>query len=236
MPCGAEELVLVEHDREDPPQLRLVDQREQPPPVGVRARAGGRATGTASAKCSTNSSARSTSAGLARRAPRRRTPSPRTAAAARRASAPCSGIVVAVGHPHHVVEEAVLLVPQRRVGARRVQRDRDPARSARRTSARCRRRPGRRAAELDRDLQHPLAVQRHPRRAVGLARACRRPGSGAERSKMPMLSSPRKPPWKRLRPSGSLRLTHQVKFVSSRWKTRARNSRSPSPRISASRS
>ena len=36
--------------------------------------------------------------------------------------------------------------------------------------------------------------------------------SGWPRSKMPMLSRPRKPPWKALRPSGSLRLTHQVKF------------------------
>ena len=47
---------------------------------------------------------------------------------------------------------------------------------------------------------------------------------------MPMLSRPRKPPWNRLRPSGSLRLTHHVKLVSSRWKTRARNARSPLPR------
>ena len=43
-------------------------------------------------------------------------------------------------------------------------------------------------------------------------------GSGLERSKTPMLSRPRKPPAKRLRPSGSLRLTHQVKLSSSFWK------------------
>ena len=53
---------------------------------------------------------------------------------------------------------------------------------------------------------------------------------------MPMLSSPRKPPWKRLRPSGSLRFTHQVKFVSSRSKTRVSHARSPSPRIATSAS
>ena len=44
-------------------------------------------------------------------------------------------------------------------------------------------------------------------------------GSGALRSKTPMLSSPRNPPWKTLLPSASLRLTHQVKFSSSLWKT-----------------
>ena len=37
-------------------------------------------------------------------------------------------------------------------------------------------------------------------------------GSGALRSKTPMLSSPRNPPAKTLRPAGSLRLTHQLKF------------------------
>ena len=48
--------------------------------------------------------------------------------------------------------------------------------------------------------------------------ACsRRPpvGRGALRSKTPMLSSPRKPPSNTLRPAGSLRLTHHVKFSSS---------------------
>src|SRR6187401_3224071 len=37
-------------------------------------------------------------------------------------------------------------------------------------------------------------------------------GNGALRSKMPILSSPRNPPWKTLRPSASLRFTHQVKY------------------------
>ena len=55
-------------------------------------------------------------------------------------------------------------------------------------------------------------------------------GSGALRSKTPMLSRPRKPPWKTLRPSASLRFTHQVKFSSSLWKTRSRKARSPVPR------
>ena len=52
-------------------------------------------------------------------------------------------------------------------------------------------------------------------------------GSGALRSNTPMLSRPRKPPWKTLRPCASLRFTHQVKFSSSLWKTRSRKARSP---------
>jgi len=55
-------------------------------------------------------------------------------------------------------------------------------------------------------------------------------GSGAERSNTPMLSSPRKPPWKTFFPSASLRFTHHVKFSRSLWKTFSRNSRSPLPR------
>ena len=54
-------------------------------------------------------------------------------------------------------------------------------------------------------------------------------GSGDDRSKTPMLSRPRKPPWKTLLPSASLRFTHQVKFSSSFWKTLSRNTRSPWP-------
>ena len=47
-------------------------------------------------------------------------------------------------------------------------------------------------------------------------------GSGAERSKTPILSRPRKPPWKTLRPDGSLRFTHQVKLSRSLTNTRSR--------------
>mmetsp|Transcript_9252 Transcript_9252/g.28846 ORF Transcript_9252/g.28846 Transcript_9252/m.28846 type:complete len:227 (-) Transcript_9252:435-1115(-) len=54
-------------------------------------------------------------------------------------------------------------------------------------------------------------------------------GSSPPRSKTPMLSKPRKPPWKMLRPSASLRLTHQVKLIMSLWKTSSRKLRSPGP-------
>ena len=54
-------------------------------------------------------------------------------------------------------------------------------------------------------------------------------GSGALRSNTPMLSSPRKPPWKMLRSSASLRLSHQPKLRISFWKAFSRNSRSPVP-------
>ncbi len=54
-------------------------------------------------------------------------------------------------------------------------------------------------------------------------------GKGELRSKTPMLSSPRNPPWKTFLPSASLRLIHHVKFRSSLWKTRTRNFRSALP-------
>ncbi len=51
-----------------------------------------------------------------------------------------------------------------------------------------------------------------------------------------MLSRPRKPPPKRLLPSGSSRLSHQVKLSSSFWKTRSRKSRSVAPSMTNTRS
>ncbi len=61
------------------------------------------------------------------------------------------------------------------------------------------------------------------------------------RSNTPMLSRPRKPPWKTLRPLGSLRFTHQVKLSSSFPNASARKSTSctrtsspPVPAISRS--
>ncbi len=53
-------------------------------------------------------------------------------------------------------------------------------------------------------------------------------GSAALRSNTPMLSSPRNPPWNTLRPLGSLRFTHQVKFSSSLANASFRNRRSTS--------
>src|SRR5580704_11217405 len=62
--------------------------------------------------------------------------------------------------------------------------------------------------------------------------ACRRyppVGSGELRSKTPILSSPRKPPSKRLWPKRSLRFTHQLKFRINFENERLRNSTSPLP-------
>ena len=59
-------------------------------------------------------------------------------------------------------------------------------------------------------------------------------GSGALRSKTPMLSRPRKPPSKTFLPKRSLRFTHQVKFSSSLLKADLRKSRSISPRRACS--
>ena len=84
-----------------------------------------------------------------------------------------SGIDVAVRHPHHVVEEAVLLVPQRRVGAGRVERDRDPREVP---------------DELQRDVVvgRVLARRARPRSAAstgsrGPSRPCRRPAAASRR-------------------------------------------------------
>src|SRR5256885_13032209 len=54
-------------------------------------------------------------------------------------------------------------------------------------------------------------------------------GSGAERSKTPILSRPRKPPSKTFLPSVSLRLTHHVKLRRSFWNAFSRKSRSATP-------
>ena len=82
------------------------------------------------------------------------------------------------------------------------------------------------------ELHLDVGPRRRPRRpGSGPSRAgracrkpsssCRRPARGGrpvgrcERSMALMLSRPRKPPANRLSPSGSIRLTHQVKFISS---------------------
>eukprot|EP01139_Manchomonas_bermudensis_P004944 Amastigsp_a174484_4.p4 type:complete len:172 gc:universal Amastigsp_a174484_4:808-293(-) len=54
-------------------------------------------------------------------------------------------------------------------------------------------------------------------------------GSGLERSKTPMLSSPRNPPSKTFFPARSLRLIHQVKLSSRRENTVPRNTVSYTP-------
>ena len=72
-----------------------------------------------------------------------------------------------VGHPHHVVVEAILLVPQVRVAVWRVHRDRDPCEMGDKLEGHV---EVHRIVlgELGRDLEHPLAVERHPGGSVGL--------------------------------------------------------------------
>ena len=102
-------------------------------------------------------------------------------------------------------------------------------RSARRTSSPCPRTRGPPRASSSDDAEHGRREERHPGGAVGLLERGRRRAAGCERSKTPMLSRPRKPPANRLRPSASLRLTHQVKLSRSFWNARARNVRSRFP-------
>src|SRR5579875_1879384 len=84
--------------------------------------------------------------------------------------------------------------------------------------------------QLHGDVEHVQAEHAHPTGSIGLFDV---PpiGSLAERSKTPMLSSPKKPPSKTFMPSGSLRFTHQVKFKRSLCKTRSRKAKSALPRI-----
>src|SRR5262249_61506336 len=58
-------------------------------------------------------------------------------------------------------------------------------------------------------------------------------GKGALRSNTPMLSSPRKPPWKMLWPCPPLRFTHQVKFKLNLCRMRSRKARSRPVRVAA---
>ena len=157
----------------------------------------------------------------------------RTAASGRPASAPCSALAVAVGVVQDVVEELVLARPTARCRRRPCCSSRRRCRgSARRTWWRCPRRPGCAAAS-----SRAMAIRFRRTRPSSW---CRRSARGSRRSaaarcgrSTPMLSRPRKPPWKTLLPSASLRFTHQVKLSISLWKTRSRKSRSPVPRALA---
>ena len=135
----------------------------------------------------------------------------------------------AVGQVQHVVEEAVLLIPQARaVVAEMVHGVGDveevlPELAGDVFVGRVRRAPVPSRWPAGSGCTSPSSRCRRP------ARCSRRSGSGALRSNTPMLSSPRNPPWKTLRPSASLRFTHQVKLSISLWKTRSRKARSPLP-------
>ena len=140
-------------------------------------------------------------------------------------------LVAPVGSYEHVVEEAVLVVPQ--AGVLRAEALHAPGRStgsAPGTWWRCRPRPG--SSWASSSAMRSIARQKNAIQLVASDCSSRYPGGGgAERSKKPMLSIPRNPPSNRLDPSASLRLTHQLKFSSSLVNTRMRNSRSRLPSI-----
>ena len=78
------------------------------------------------------------------------------------------------------------------------------------------------------DLQHVLAVERHPRGAVGLLeRAAGRQRRAAIEDADVVEAE--KAAVEDVSPLGSLRFTHQVKFSISFWNERSRNLRSPRP-------
>src|SRR6185312_3316051 len=116
-----------------------------------------------------------------------------------------------------VVEEAVLLVPERHLvraeGVHRLGDGQEVLEELGRRAVPGLVEPG----QLQRDLEHLLAVERHPAGRVRLLQPV------AGRSNSAMLSMPRKPPSNRFDPAASLRLTHQEKFISSLVNTRTRN-------------
>ena len=124
MPCGPRNSVLVEHDLQDPSYPLLVEERNDSPALGagagtlakLRQRLGEardelvervEQLGVTLDQLAVEHGRRAQRQQADERAHLERDPLP-------------------VGHPHHVVVEAVLLVPQRRVALRRVHRDRDP--------------------------------------------------------------------------------------------------------------
>src|SRR5690349_9125263 len=83
--------------------------------------------------------------------------------------------------------------------------------------------------ELGCDLDHVLAEERHPRRAIGLLEMAARRQRRAAIEHADVVEA-RKPPSNALLPERSLRFTHHVKFSISLWNERSSQSRSPSPR------
>ena len=137
---------------------------------------------------------------------------------------------LAVRKPEHVVVEAVLLVPHVvPLVAGLVHRERDPDDGL---------------EEPERDLlvdlvvlgedeghlQHALAVEGHPRRAV---RLLERPAGRQLRAAVEDADvvEAQEPAGEDVLSWGSLRLTHQLKLSSSPWNERARNLRSSRPRF-----
>ena len=164
-PVRPQELLLVEQGREDASQPVLVDEREQTPALGARAgQVGERRHGVGEVLDELRGPLHELGVAVdhvgvehGRRAQRQE--------AHERAHLEPDRL--AVGHAHHVVVEAVVLVPENGVAVRRVEGDRDPLEM--RDELERHVGVGRVAlGQLDGDLQHPLAVERHPRRAVRL--------------------------------------------------------------------
>ena len=147
----------------------------------------------------------------------------RTAGSARPSSGPSAASVVAVG-PSSAARRRRTRPPRPTARCPRRRCCSWPRRytgSARRTWWRCPRRPM--SCRASSSAMVSMFRQNMPIQLVPSLCSMWPPvGSGALRSNTPMLSSPRKPPWKTFLPSASLRLTHQVKFSSSLWNTRSR--------------
>ncbi len=174
MPCGLEELVLVEHAREHAAQLVLVDDRQHAS-LGdaglvrqMRVRHEFRVPRHEEPRIDRETAAACCMVSCLEHGRRgqRQQPDHRAHLQARGA---------AVGQAQHVVEEAVFLVPHLVLAlADAVHRGGDPQRSARRTSSDISSYSGSFSGQLERDLEHVLAEERHPGRAVGLLQVAAR--------------------------------------------------------------
>ncbi len=139
----------------------------------------------------------------------------RRAGSARPSSGLSAASVRPFGRMKHVVEKSIFGDPTIRYSRRRdCSSRRRCRRNARKT---CWRRLRRRSCLWRVPRRSPACSDNTcPSSWCRRTARCEPPvGSGALRSKTPMLSRPRNPPWKTLRPSVSLRLTHQVKLSSS---------------------
>ena len=187
-----QELGLVEHAPQQALHAVAAQQRQQMPLLVARARSSARPAAPGPAGSSGTNAAGCGTPAVGRRQFGRRAPRPRTAGSARPSNAPAAA-PIAAGQVQHVVIEFVASshrpMPSRRYWS-------SPRRSrgnARRTWWRCPRRRGCAAASSSAmriRLSVYIAIQAVPSDWLMWPPV----GSGALRSKMPILSSPRKPP------------------------------------------
>ena len=164
----AEELVLVEHAGEDPPQLVLVDHGEHPPAVDARPRGhrGWWPTARAWRRSGAAAGRPGSSVEVVHQRPRQDRGGAQRQEADDRPHLQPLGLPVRAAE--HVVEEPVLLVPQLVVVVADAVHRRGDEHEVLGELEDHVLVDGIVPGQLDGDAEHALGVERHPRRAVGL--------------------------------------------------------------------